>query len=369
MNAPQILLKTNTKPNRTVKLTEFADMIDHDISAETLLLDSADISSRDRYTLEQFALWMQFQPEYALFPDFDRYQKYLLGRGYKHSTTLKVIGIIRGRYQEIVRERDVLFTLVKGGNSWFERKQVVDELVTRSQNAMHPRRMRRRSEVIQDQPDSEHRRLTREQSQMLLRAPGLVTLKGLRDTAMIALALTTGIRASELTGLQVQDLRRKFDGETALHVRHGKGNKTRLIPYGDMIWSLDFVDKWLESANVQSGAVFRRLYWFAREQKHRVKPNEKGMHSGALKEVLEVYPIEIEDKLVTINPHDLRRTYALRCYDAGMDLTRIQRNLGHTRADTTLVYLGQLDGNLRRPPDAYNRPNDLIQQLKIGETS
>jgi site-specific recombinase XerD len=204
---------------------------------------------------------------------------------------------------------------------------------------------------------------------MLLRAPGLTTLKGLRDTAMIALALTTGIRASELTGLQVKDLRRKFDGETALHVRHGKGNKTRLVPYGDMIWSLDFFDKWLESANIQSGAVFRRLYWFAREQKHHVKPNEKGMHSGALKEVLEVYPIEIENKRVTINPHDLRRTYALRCYDAGMDLTRIQRNLGHTRADTTLVYLGQLDGNLRRPPNAYDEPNDLIQQLKTGETS
>lgn len=56
---------------------------------------------------------------------------------------------------------------------------------------------------------------------------------------------------------------------------------------------------------------------------------------------------------MTIEPHDLRRTYARRLYMIGTDLTAIQQNLGHENHQTTLDYIGELDGQVRAPNDAY----------------
>lgn len=83
---------------------------------------------------------------------------------------------------------------------------------------------------------------------------------GLRDTAVIALMLCTGIREGELSALEVKDLRQKLGGELALLVLEVKGTKERLVPYGELDWCLVVVDKWLEAAGISSGPVFRGLY-------------------------------------------------------------------------------------------------------------
>jgi integrase/recombinase XerC len=197
----------------------------------------------------------------------------------------------------------------------------------------------------------------------LLHSPKITTLQGLRDTAMIALALCTGIREAELVNLQVDDIRQRFGGEVSLHVRKGKGNKTRIIPYGELIWCLKFVDAWLDESNIRSGALFRRVYWFASEQRHKVPYYATKLVPTSFYDILERNPVQIEGESVFIRPHDLRRTYALRCYEAGMDMVRIQRNLGHVNHTTTLHYIGSLDGEMRRPPAAYQVPDDLILGL------
>jgi integrase len=55
-----------------------------------------------------------------------------------------------------------------------------------------------------------------------------------------------------------------------------------------------------------------------------------------------------------VRPHDLRRTYARRLYEAGLDLVAIQQNLGHADVKTTLGYIGTLDADRRRAPAVYS---------------
>ena len=273
------------------------------------------------------------------------------------------ISIVRKRYEQLSRDRDLLFTFVSKDLTWFQQKAVVDELVERIRNAIHPHMGRVHGETVQDEPDDKRRRLTRDQVDQLIHAPGTDTLRGLRDTAMIALALCTGVREGELVNLQVSDLRQHLDGELALYVRKGKGNKKRLIPYGELDWCLPLVDAWLKAADIHSGAVFRRLFWYASEKQHKVLPQSGHMNPGSVHDILDRYPIEMNGVSVKVRPHDLRRTYALRCFEAGMELVRIQRNLGHVNNSTTLGYIGSLDGGMRRPPAAYNVPDDLLVKL------
>jgi len=101
-------------------------------------------------------------------------------------------------------------------------------------NAADPKHSSVKVKVRQERPDSEHLRLTNEQSSALLAAPGVDTIQGLRVTGVIALMLCTGVREAELSDLDIDDLRQHFGGESALHVREGKGCKERLIPYGKL---------------------------------------------------------------------------------------------------------------------------------------
>jgi site-specific recombinase XerD len=73
----------------------------------------------------------------------------------------------------------------------------------------------------------------------------------------------------------------------------------------------------------------------------------------AIQYVLADYPIMVNGKLTTVRPHDLRRTYARRLYEAGVDMVAIQQNLGHSDLKTTLGYIGELDATARRAPAVY----------------
>ncbi len=160
--------------------------------------------------------------------------------------------------------------------------------------------------------------------------------------------LCTGIREAELVGLEVGDLRQRLAGELALHVRHGKGRKERLVPYGQLAWVLVLVDQWLEAGGITDGPVWRGLY----KSSERLRPGCLSVRG--VQYLLSEYPIVIDGELRQVRPHDLRRTYARRLYEAGVDLAAIQSNLGHRSRDTTLAYIGELDAAARKPPRIYS---------------
>ena len=138
-----------------------------------------------------------------------------------------------------------------------EQRALVDEFFIRMMNDLHPTAAPVKIVDVQDVADSEHLRLKPYQVSALVRAPGITSLRGLRDTALITLMVCSGIRAAEAAALQADDLRQHLGGELSLRVREGKGGKQRLIPYGPLDWCLMYVDAWLREADIKAGHVFR----------------------------------------------------------------------------------------------------------------
>ena len=301
-------------------------------------------------------------------PDLAAYRDYLLKereridkRGRKvHAplapqTALAHLATIRGRYNDLFHSnevRDRLYSLTRAEDSLADRKAIVDELFVRLANDVHPRAAPVRMIEKQDLADSEHLRLKPYQVKALVQAPGISSLRGLRDTALMALMVCTGIRAAEAADLRVDDLRQRLSDELALRVREGKGGKQRLIPYGPLDWCLVYVEGWMQSAEIRSGHVFRGI----RRGGKTVRTN--GIGVWTVNDIMNSYSIMIDGDLRPVKPHDLRRTYARRAYDFGMDLERVRQNLGHASLQTTQTYIGELDGEDRHPPNMFAPPHD-----------
>lgn len=313
-----------------------------------------------KHRLMLYANWLDATHRGWAVPDMAAYRDFLLyERGLSPSSTKAHLATVRGRYNTIMRDnnvRDLLYSLTPADHSPADRKALVDEALERIKNAINPAAAPVKVVQRQDTPDSAHLRLTTAQANMLLNAPGVDTLMGIRDTALIAMMLCTGVREAELCALDVDDLRQYYGGELALHIRKGKGLKARVVPYGELIWVLSIVDTWMAMAGIESGAVFRGFF---KGGKH---VRNTRLTVRAINQVLERYPIEIDGRLTKVNPHDLRRTYARRLYDAGVDLVAIQQNLGHADSKTTLGYIGQLDADTRRPPSLYNFDVSRLRQ-------
>ncbi len=319
-----------------------------------ILLQTAADNKDSRYRLSKFVRWLNARQLSWYQPSLAAYRDDLLARGLAPSTVSAHLSTIRARYRTLLRERDLFFNLsprhYEDGTPLgpADRKAMVDEIITRLEHAIAPQTAPVQTVVRQDRPDSDQLRLTRPQANALLAAPGVETLAGLRDTVVMALMLSTGIREAELSALEVADLRQQLGGELALHVRRGKGCKERLIPYGALQWVLAVVDRWMERAGIDEGPVVRSFY----KGNQRLRPGRLSVR--AIQYILAAHPVMIDGKLKAVKPHDLRRTYARRLYQAGVRVEAIRQNLGHADLKTTLGYIGTLDVEARRPPQIYD---------------
>jgi len=322
-----------------------------------------------RYRLAKFKRWLEGEGLNWHTPDLADYRDHLLAEGYAPSTVAAHISTVRGRYQAILRDnaaRQALYDQAgqmlretDQGDTPANRAAVVGELVARIENAIDPKEATVKVKVRQDRPDTEQVRLTTGQAEALMAAPGLETLRGVRDTAIVALMLCTGIREAELSALEVRDLRQHLGGELALHVREGKGAKERLIPYGALDFCLAIVDCWLDVADIGGGFVFRGFHKGYQVQR------DGPLSVRAIQYVVGRYPVMIGGELTKVRPHDLRRTYARRLYEAGLDLVAIQQNLGHATLETTLGYVGTLDADKRKAPAVYTFDLAALARVRV----
>lgn len=329
---------------------------------------------KDHYS--RFSLYVQWLDETGKHwtnPDLQGYGKYLMGneRGLSAASTKAHLSTIRGLLKQFV---DSLKPQIEAAlDAAFpaypvaDRNAVEQHFYRGMEHALSPDRTRDiQATKQQDTVDSQHRRLTSEQAAELIAAPGENTLRGLRDTALLALALCTGLREGELVALNVDDLRQTSEGELVLLVRNGKGKKQRTVPYGALVWALDYVDAWLAHAGIFQGAVFRGF-----QDRHtpdklpaelspaQVTPRlTKRLTTRAVQNILAAYPVAIAGAMVAVKPHDLRRTYAKLLHDNDMKLLRIKDNLGHSSSDTTQRYIGDGSAAERRAPAVIQRPHD-----------
>jgi len=323
----------------------------------------ADVTNKDaQHRISKFIDYMNEQRGNWHMPDLAAYRDYLLSvRGLAPASAAAHLSTIRGRYKLLLDSnsmRQYLYRLAPEAASAADRKAFVDETLSQLENAIKPNNAPLKVIQQQDALDAQHIRLTIEQALDLLDAPARdarnTRREALRDAALLALMLCTGLREMEACALNVDDLRQKVDRQLGVSVRAGKGAKARFVPYGGLSWCLDYVDAWLAHAGITSGAVFRAL---RKAKAGKEKPvRAERLSVRAVQDILKRYPVYGDGETIHVAPHDLRRSYARLLHDAGVPVVAIQQNLGHANLETTLGYIGDLTIHQRKPPTIL-RPN------------
>ncbi|MBX3363581.1 MAG: tyrosine recombinase XerC [Phycisphaeraceae bacterium] len=172
--------------------------------------------------------------------------------------------------------------------------------------------------------------ITVSQVEQLLSAPPDNDVLGLRDRAMLETLYSTGIRVSELVGLNAQDL--DIEGE-ALHVR-GKGRKERLVPLGTH--AIAAIQRYLDKARADSR--YNRGF-IEGSPRTPLFVNKHGgrLSSRSVRRKLDKYLRQVGLD-PAISPHTLRHSFATHLLENGADLRSVQELLGHQSLSTTQVY-------------------------------
>jgi len=182
--------------------------------------------------------------------------------------------------------------------------------------------------------------LTVEEVELLLEA---ASERGVRDRTLLEVLYAAGLRVSEATGLDREDV--SLDGGFVRVI--GKGDRERLVPIGDE--AIDWLSTWIEGARevllerhhvqpVRGGALFlgdrgRRL---ARQQAWAavsVAAERAGLGGR-------------------VSPHTLRHSFATHLLEGGADLRVVQELLGHASISTTELYTHVTGERIR---DVYRR--------------
>ncbi len=140
----------------------------------------------------------------------------------------------------------------------------------------------------------------------------------LRDVAILELFYSSGLRLSELAGLDVADVDSISESVRVM----GKGSKERVVPVGEP--ALVAVQRYRQAARVEAGPLFLN--------KSRQRIGVTAIWA-LLKRYVRHTSIPLE-----VSPHKLRHSFATHLLDAGADLRSVQELLGHASLSTTQIY-------------------------------
>jgi integrase/recombinase XerD len=170
--------------------------------------------------------------------------------------------------------------------------------------------------------------LSEDQVMALLAAPHVDTPLGLRDRTMLELMYASGLRVSELVGLQLFQIGLQ-DG--VLRVM-GKGSKERLVPFGQE------AGEWLQRYLSQARPVL-----LSGQQHDAVFVTQRGARAGSAMTRVMFWSLVRKyarqaDIRVALSPHTLRHAFATHLLNHGADLRAVQLLLGHADISTTTIY-------------------------------
>ncbi|HIJ97007.1 MAG TPA: tyrosine recombinase XerC [Desulfuromonadales bacterium] len=154
----------------------------------------------------------------------------------------------------------------------------------------------------------------------LVEAPQADQKYELRDRAILELLYSSGLRVSELTGLDIGEL----DLATGMVRVTGKGGKQRIVPVGSR--ALEAVQAYLESrsSDARKGALF-------------LNTRGERINRRSVTRIVDLHVARIA-AFKRISPHTLRHTFATHMLEGGADLRVIQELLGHASLSTTQKY-------------------------------
>ena len=154
-----------------------------------------------------------------------------------------------------------------------------------------------------------------------------------RDIAILEMLYATGIRVSELCGLDLDDL----DRERRVVRVFGKGSKERTVPVGAP--AVRAVDVWLAKARLQLLTADSGQAMFIGERGKRIDPRvvRRIVHRA----------LRLTEGAPDLGPHGLRHAMATHLLEGGADLRSVQEMLGHASLATTQIYTHVTNERLR----------------------
>ncbi len=161
--------------------------------------------------------------------------------------------------------------------------------------------------------------------EMLISAPDM-SIAGKRDRAILETLYATGIRVSELVGIDLKDM----DLVSAIVKVKGKGNKERIVPLGRkaqeslIIYINEARSSFARKAPESSNALFLNKYG-------------KRLSERSIRNIINKYVEEVALNQ-KVNPHMLRHSFATHLLNNGADLRSVQELLGHVKLSTTQIY-------------------------------
>lgn len=166
--------------------------------------------------------------------------------------------------------------------------------------------------------------LTMAEIDCLLEQPKPVEHKGLRDKAMLELLYASGIRVSELIGLNLSD----FDPRVGYLRCRGKGQKERIVPIGSV--AITYVNDYMDRARGELCKNNGEIALFVNQHGNR-------MTRQGFWKILKKYAHKSEID-GDITPHTIRHSFATHLLENGADLRSVQEMLGHSDIATTQIY-------------------------------
>lgn len=148
------------------------------------------------------------------------------------------------------------------------------------------------------------------------------TQLSVRDKAIMELFYSSGLRLSELVGLNLGDVDR---GDHTVRVL-GKGRKTRIVPVGKQ--ALDAIARWLKERATLAATGEQALFVGARGERLGPRAIQKRVAGWARQQGLGRH----------VHPHLFRHSFATHLLESSQDLRGVQELLGHANISTTQVY-------------------------------
>ena len=267
-------------------ISSFLDFlyIEKGLSKNTVHSYENDINSFSKWSLKYLG-----QPiKKLLKADVNQYVSFLFKQGLKSSSVNRKISTIKSFYIYLIKKKIITFS-------------PVEDISMPKKETYLPVSM---SEI---------------EVEKLLNSPKLNIHIERRDKAMIEMLYATGMRISELVNLKLTDI----DNKRLVVKVLGKGQKERLIPYGEE--AADALNAYLndrEKSNIKETFLSNRGTKITR---------------GAFWNRIKIY-LNRENLKASISPHTLRHAFATHLLNRGADLRSVQILLGHSDLSTTQIY-------------------------------
>lgn len=193
-------------------------------------------------------------------------------------------------------------------------------------------------------PERSVKFLTGEQVDRLLNGPTISTINGKRDKAILEILFSTGLRVSELVGLN----RDKVDLDRREFGVIGKGGKARVVFLSQR------ASDWLKGYLNSRADHYKPLFIRHKGKVDPTTPDEKmRLTPRSVQRMVKKYVKKIKLS-VDATPHILRHSFATDLLMAGADMRSVQEMLGHKNISTTQIYTHVTNKHLKDIHEAFH---------------